>query len=106
MTEEKFQGLLRGREDGSGGNLLDRQPTFESIPQQSPDYQPETPSVVRNDWTLEEIIQLAQEDQEEINAFTREVLDPPQYGNHFSDDLVSATIDLTDDLDYETGPAQ
>ena len=49
---------------------------------------------------MEEIIQLAQQDQQEITSISLGleetlVIDLPQYGNHEIDNLVTATIDLS-----------
>jgi len=72
----------------------------DSIRTQSPIYIPETPPLPSNSWTVEEIIQLAQQDQQEISSISlgleeTPVIDLPQYGDHEIDNLVTATIDLS-----------
>ena len=81
-------------------NLLLTVRPRDSTQTQLPIYIPETPPLPSNSWTVEEIIQLAQQDQQEISSISlgleeTPVIDLPQYGDHEIDNLVTATIDLS-----------
>src|SRR3990170_8743406 len=59
---------------------------------QSPIYVPESPPLSSHSWTVEEIIQLAQQDQQEITSISLSleetpIIDLPQYGDYEIDNL-------------------